>query len=60
MRIAYIVNQYPKVSHGFIRREIRAIERLGFEVTRIALRGWDNELVDPKFVGPLSLAVRKN
>ena len=46
MRIAYFVNQYPKVSHSFIRREILALTRQGFEITRIALRGWDGELVD--------------
>ncbi len=46
MRIAYLINQYPKVSHTFIRREILALERQGFEVTRISLRGWDIELVD--------------
>ena len=46
MRIAYLVNQYPKVSHSFIRREILALERQGAEVMRIALRGWDLELVD--------------
>lgn len=46
MRIAYFINQYPKVSHSFIRREILALERQGFEVQRIALRGWDGELVD--------------
>ena len=45
-RIAYFINQYPKVSHSFIRREILALERQGFEVQRIALRGWDGELVD--------------
>jgi glycosyltransferase involved in cell wall biosynthesis len=48
MRVAYLVNQYPKVSHTFIRREILALERRGFEVVRIALRGWDGELVDPE------------
>ena len=48
MRIAYLVNQYPMVSHVFIRREILALERRGVEVTRIALRGWDSELVDPE------------
>jgi colanic acid/amylovoran biosynthesis glycosyltransferase len=47
IRIAYLVNQYPKVSHSFIRREILALESLGFEVQRIALRGWDDELADP-------------
>ena len=46
MKIAYFINQYPKVSHSFIRREILALERQGFEVLRIALRGWDGELVD--------------
>ncbi len=46
MRISYFINQYPKVSHSFIRREILALERRGIEVERIALRGWDAELVD--------------
>ena len=46
MRIAYLVNQYPKVSHSFIRREILALERRGFDITRIALRGWDAALPD--------------
>lgn len=45
-KIAYFINQYPKVSHSFIRREILALERQGFEIQRIALRGWDAELVD--------------
>lgn len=50
MHIAYFINQYPKVSHSFIRREILAVERQGFEVQRIALRGWDAELVDAEDV----------
>lgn len=45
-RIAYFINQYPRVSHSFIRREILALERQGFEILRIALHGWDGELVD--------------
>ena len=45
MRIAYLINQYPKVSHTFIRREILALERRGITVSRIALRGWDIPLV---------------
>jgi colanic acid/amylovoran biosynthesis glycosyltransferase len=43
LKIAYLVNQYPKVSHSFIRREILALERQGFEIQRIALRGWNDE-----------------
>jgi colanic acid/amylovoran biosynthesis glycosyltransferase len=48
IRVAYLVNQYPKVSHSFIRREILALESRGFEVQRIALRGWDDGLADPE------------
>lgn len=46
LRLAYLVNQYPKVSHSFIRREILALERLGHSVLRVAVRGWDDRLVD--------------
>ena len=46
MRITYFVNQYPKVSHSFIRREILALERQGFIIQRMALRGWDAQLLD--------------
>lgn len=49
-RIAYFVNQYPKVSHTFIRSEILALERQGFTIQRIALRGWDAALVDAEDV----------
>jgi len=45
-RVAYFINQYPGVSHSFIRREILALERQGVEVLRVALRGWDGKLVD--------------
>jgi len=38
MRIAYLINQYPKVSHSFIRREIQALERLGVQVLRVSVR----------------------
>ena len=50
LRIAYFINQYPKVSHSFIRREILALEKQGIEVKRIALRGWDEKLVDEEDV----------
>ena len=45
-RIAYLINQYPKISHTFIRREILALERQGCVILRIALQGWDAELAD--------------
>ncbi|MDP9123145.1 MAG: colanic acid biosynthesis glycosyltransferase WcaL, partial [Pseudomonadota bacterium] len=44
MKVAYLVNQYPKVSHTFIRREILALERQGVSVVRFALRGWDADV----------------
>lgn len=46
MRLAYLVNQYPKVSHSFIRREILALEAQGVVVQRFALRGWADALAD--------------
>ena len=51
LRVAYLINQYPKVSHSFVRREILALERQGVEVVRLALRGWDGDLVDDEDLG---------
>jgi len=47
MTIAYLVNQYPKVSHSFIRREILALEAGGTPVARFSVRSCSGELVDP-------------
>lgn len=47
LTVAYLVNQYPKVSHTFIRREILALERQGVTVLRFSIRGWDAEVADP-------------
>jgi colanic acid/amylovoran biosynthesis glycosyltransferase len=46
MKVAYLVNYYPKVSHTFIRREILALEALGYEVERYAVRRIEEALVD--------------
>ena len=45
MRVAYFTNQYPAVSHTFIRREILALESLGVTVIRFALRPASGHLV---------------
>ncbi|QDU70708.1 glycosyltransferase [Mucisphaera calidilacus] len=47
MRIAYLVNQYPKLSHTFIRREIAALEQLGHTVDRYSVRQTSDH-VDPE------------
>lgn len=44
MRVAYLVNQYPRTSHSFIRREILALEAEGVEVLRYSLRPLDEAL----------------
>ena len=51
MKIVYFINQYPKVSHTFIRREILALERMGMDIRRIALRGWNESLRDEEDIG---------
>lgn len=45
-RIAYLINQYPKVSHSFVRREVHALEAAGMTVERFAVRGWSDTMVD--------------
>ncbi len=45
MKIAYLINQYPAVSHSFIRREIAALAGEGMEIFRFSIRSAD-ELVD--------------
>jgi colanic acid/amylovoran biosynthesis glycosyltransferase len=46
MRIAYLVNRYPTVSHTFIRREILGIEAEGHAVTRFSIRAAPGDLPD--------------
>ncbi|NET33916.1 MAG: glycosyltransferase family 4 protein [Cyanothece sp. SIO1E1] len=46
MKVAYLVNQYPKVSHSFIRREIDALEACGLQIARFSIRSCGAELVD--------------
>ncbi|MDB5664388.1 glycosyltransferase family 4 protein [Cypionkella sp.] len=47
MLIAYLINTYPKPSHTFIRREIAALEDMGWQVHRFAMRSDRAALVDP-------------
>jgi len=38
VKVAYLVNIYPKTSHTFIRQEIQALEAAGVEVLRFTIR----------------------
>jgi glycosyltransferase involved in cell wall biosynthesis len=38
VRLAYLCNLYPAVSHSFVRREIDAVERAGHQVYRFSVR----------------------
>jgi colanic acid/amylovoran biosynthesis glycosyltransferase len=50
VRLAYFTNQYPKVSHSFVRREILALEAAGAfgRVRRISVRRVNEELADER------------
>lgn len=48
MTVGYLVNQYPKVSHSFIRREIAGLETCGLSIARFSIRSCEGELVDPE------------
>lgn len=45
-KIAYLVNVYPAPSHSFIRREILALEELGWQVARYSVRRTESPLHD--------------
>jgi colanic acid/amylovoran biosynthesis glycosyltransferase len=47
-KLAYLVSQYPKISHAFLRREILALEKQGWQIFRLSIRGWDLQLADPE------------
>lgn len=46
MKLAYLVNTYPRASQTFIRREIQALERRGLAVHRFAMRSDRGALVE--------------
>lgn len=47
MNVGYLINEYPKVSHSFVRREIEAVERAGVGVDIFSIRPWAPDLADP-------------
>jgi glycosyltransferase involved in cell wall biosynthesis len=53
VKVAYLTNQYPKISHTFIRREIAGLERAGVEVERVSVRPSRERLVDERDLAEL-------
>ncbi len=47
MRVAYLTNAYPSVSHTFIRRELTELEQQVGDISRFSIRGSPHEIVDP-------------
>jgi colanic acid/amylovoran biosynthesis glycosyltransferase len=47
VRLAYLCNLYPAVSHSFVRREIAGMERAGHSVVRLSIRPPPENLRDP-------------
>ena len=47
MRLAYLCNLYPAVSHSFVRREIEAVEDAGNDIYRFSVRQPGKDLKDP-------------
>ena len=43
MQVAYLVGRYPSVTHTFILREVRALERLGADVHRFSIWRTDEQ-----------------
>ena len=57
MKVAYFTNQYPSVSHTFIRREIAALEDKGIQIDRFSIRPPPVELVDPEDIAEQSRTI---
>ena len=47
LRLAYLLNQHPYTSCTFIRREIHALEEMGFSIRRMSIRPTEHKLVEP-------------
>jgi colanic acid/amylovoran biosynthesis glycosyltransferase len=45
-KLVYLVSKYPSITHTFIRREIKALEAIGFDIQRVSVRD-GGPLVDP-------------
>ncbi|MFL6720875.1 MAG: glycosyltransferase [Sphingomonas sp.] len=55
MRLSYLCNLYPAVSHSFVRREIAAVQAAGHEVHRFSIRPPRSDLRDQADVGEAAI-----
>lgn len=46
VKVAYLLNQHPYTSCTFIRREIHALEEMGFKIERFSIRPTEHKLVE--------------
>jgi glycosyltransferase involved in cell wall biosynthesis len=46
VRVGYLVNRYPAISHTFIRREIAGVESSGIDVRRYSVRAEESGAID--------------
>ena len=44
IRLAYLVSQYPAITHTFILREIRTLRQQGFDIEVVSIRPPDRAL----------------
>lgn len=44
MRLAYLVSQYPAITHTFILREIRTLRELGYDIRIVSIRAPDRAI----------------
>jgi colanic acid/amylovoran biosynthesis glycosyltransferase len=48
VKVAYLLNQYPKISHTFVRREICALAAEGVHIVRYSVRPSPEALLDER------------
>lgn len=60
MAVAYLSNVYPKISHSFIKTEIAALERQGFDVQRLTIRRADDTIPEDRAEAQRTTVVLEN
>lgn len=56
-KVGYLLNQYPMPSQTFVRREIAALEAMGWKVLRYSIRSGEGHVIDPDDLDELDRTV---